>query len=81
MENNVVKWDDVREMLFDFKKHIDQKYRNMMYHFSRGGNCSKCEYWDNMYLQHLAQVETTPTSEVTDQEMLDMAEQLDGSNC
>ncbi|AMD43873.1 NP1 protein [Bat bocavirus] len=81
MNNNVIKWEDCRELLFDFKKCQDQKYRNIMYHLSRGGHCHKCEYWGNMYLQHLAQVETEQTQpEVSDQKMLEMAMQLDGTN-
>nr|WCR62142.1 MAG: NP1 [Parvovirinae sp.] len=78
-------WTDFREILFQFKKLLDQSYRNMMYHFSLGGNCDKCTYWDEVYKKHLAGIDnddsdamqcSPPTGgdEVSDQEMLDLAD-------
>ena len=31
--NGKITWDNVRELLFSQKKKLDQKYRNMLYHF------------------------------------------------
>lgn len=79
-KNNVIEWDQCKELLFDFKKMIDQCYRNMMWHFSHGEGCMKCKYWDEVYSKHLARV-NVPT-ELTDQEMLDAVTEMevDGSN-
>lgn len=81
--NNLITWDVAREMLFSFKKFIDQKYRNIMYHGMRSENCDKCNYWDNVYLEHLANVESacnTSIQDVTDEEMLEAAMEIDGTN-
>nr|UMB41520.1 NP1 [Bocaparvovirus carnivoran2] len=81
--NNLVSWDVVREILFEFKKTIDQKYRNMLWHFGRGGYCNKCEYWDNVYLEHLANVDSSNDvvmQEISDAEMLEAAMEIDGAS-
>lgn len=71
-------WESHREQLFYFKKTMDKLYRNMMYHFTHAKNCSKCSYWDDVYLKHLAKVDThVPTGEVTDEEMLSVAESME----
>lgn len=75
-------WNECREMLFKLKKEIDQKYRNIMYHFSQGEKCDRCEYWDSMYKAHQAQVEIdnampSVSTEVSDVEMLELAESME----
>lgn len=79
--NNMVPWEFVREELFQLKKTLDQKYRNMLWHFAMGDKCTKCLYWDNVYQQTLANVDTKPEPEpeVTDQEMLELAMEIDGA--
>lgn len=59
---------------------LDQYYRNMMYHFALGGNCEKCNYWDDVYKKHLANVNTvfSPT-EISDTEMLEAAMTVDAA--
>lgn len=70
-------WERVREILFVQKKHLDQYYRNMMYHF-RFSECNKCTYWDDVYKKHLANVDTVSNStEITDEEMLAAADAAD----
>nr|ASC49359.1 NP1 [Dromedary camel bocaparvovirus 1] len=76
-------WDAFREILFGYKRLVDQPYRNMMWHFRMGEKCEKCEYWDEVYQKHLAHVDSncdspmdtsSPTdqnTELTDQEMLE----------
>lgn len=75
-KNNVIGWGDCKEILFKFKKDMDQHYRNMFWHFTHCKDCGKCEYWDNVYLQHLARV-NTPTDLVTDAEMLSAVEEME----
>ncbi|ATV81489.1 NP1 [Rhinolophus pusillus bocaparvovirus 1] len=76
-------WNVVREIMFRFKKEMDQKYRNIMYHFAMGEACARCKYWDDMYKAYSAQVEvdqvpvSAPPTEVTDQEMLELAESME----
>lgn len=53
-----------------------------MYHFSQGDKCDRCEYWDNMYKAHQAQVEIdnampSVSTEVSDVEMLELAESME----
>lgn len=76
-------WGSCKEIMFDFKKGMDQCYRNIMWHFTHTPDCPKCKYWDNVYLQHLAKADDPSNStEVTDAEMLSLAEtmEVDGSN-
>nr|AHK26982.1 NP1 [Porcine bocavirus 3] len=82
-KQNCVTWDQHRELLFTFKRCLDNMYRSMMYHF-RFTPCQKCEYWDDFYRQHLANVtpiETVPPSsiEVSDVEMLEAVESMNES--
>lgn len=82
-KQNCVTWDQHRELLFTFKRCLDNMYRSMMYHF-RFTECQKCGYWDDFYRQHLANVtpiETVPPSsiEVSDVEMLEAVEQMNES--
>ncbi|AEM37594.1 NP [California sea lion bocavirus 1] len=80
--DNKVTWDVVRELLFDFKKSMDQSYRNMLWHMARGGKCDKCEYWDQVYMQHLANV-TSPDvhmQDVSDEDMVSAAMEVDGTH-
>lgn len=88
-EGGKVDWTNCKEMLFKLKKEIDQKYRNMMWHFSQGGACERCKYWDDMYRAYQAQVETdsqapsvVPSTEISDVEMLSAVEsmEVDGAN-
>lgn len=82
-ENNLISWENAREMLFEFKKMLDQCYRNMLWHFARGGYCDKCEYWDNVYLEHLANVDSSndvDMQELSDAEMLEAAMEIDGTH-
>ncbi|QEV86959.1 NP1 [Bocaparvovirus carnivoran6] len=86
-KNNVISWDQCRDMLFDFKKMLDFKYRSMLWHFAMGENCDKCTYWDKVYSAHLAHI-ALPTQEeepidptnVSDAEMLEVAMEVDGTN-
>lgn len=79
-KDNKCEWGDVREILFQLKKYIDQCNRNMMWHF-RERNCEKCEYWDDFYKKHVANVEhNSKSQEVTDEEMLAAAMEVDGSD-
>nr|QPO14346.1 nonstructural protein [Bovine parvovirus 1]QPO14350.1 nonstructural protein [Bovine parvovirus 1] len=74
-------WEGVRELLFEQKKCLDTWYRNMMYHFALGGDCEKCDYWDDVYKKHLANVDTySVAEEITDSEMLEAAEAVDAAN-
>lgn len=83
-KNNVITWDQCRDLLFDFKKNLDYKYRSMMWHFSMGEQCHKCNYWDKMYAGHLANVSLSTQEEdsdtVTDAEMLAVAMEVDGTD-
>lgn len=80
-KNNVCEWGEVREILFEFKKWIDQGYRNMMWHFKNGQPCIRCGYWDDVYGQHLANItHTSADQDVTDEEMLESAMEVDGAN-
>lgn len=78
-KDNKVEWGDVREILFLYKKTFDQLYRNMLYHF-RNTDCKRCDYWDDVYLQHLAHVQSSDlqNKEITDAEMLEVAMEIDG---
>lgn len=64
-----VEWVDVREMLFRFKKAMDKDYRSMMWHF-RFTKCEKCDFWDDVYKRHIANVYHEPPQELTDEELL-----------
>lgn len=64
-----VEWVDVREMLFRFKKSMDKDYRSMMWHF-RFTECDKCDFWDDVYKRHIANVYHEPPQELTDEELL-----------
>lgn len=78
-ENNKVSWDDVREILFRFKRELDVQYRNMFWHFTHARDCERCNYWDNVYVRHLAGL-SQQEEEINDQEMLAAAEALDASS-
>lgn len=54
----------------------------MMWHYRMGFPCDRCSYWDDIYQQHLAKVspDLEPVPEVTDEEMLEIAEPMDGTN-
>nr|ASW21301.1 NP1 [Human bocavirus] len=75
--NGKITWDNVRELLFSQKKKLDQKYRNMLYHFRHSTDCPRCDYWDNVYRRHLAHVSSQESEEVTDEEMLSAVESMD----
>lgn len=79
-KDNKVGWEDVRELMFEFKKHIDKMYRSMFWHFRMGGSCIRCNYWDEVYARHLANVSPPSIQEVSDEEMLASAMEVDGSN-
>nr|QWQ59405.1 NP1 [Bocaparvovirus sp.] len=64
-----VEWVDVREMLFRFKKSMDKDYRSMMWHF-KFTECEKCDFWDDVYKKHMANVYHEPPQELTDEELL-----------
>lgn len=77
-KDNAIGWGQCKEIMFKFKKTMDQHYRNMMWHFTHARECSKCLYWDNVYLQHLARVSTsTCTDLVSDAEMLSAVEEME----
>nr|AHK26967.1 NP1 [Porcine bocavirus 3] len=82
--NNCITWDQHRELLFTYKRCLDNMYRSMMYHF-RFTECHKCDYWDNMYRQHLAGVSPIETvapssvGELSDVEMLEAVESMNES--
>lgn len=78
-KNNKVEWGEVREMLFSLKKMIDQSYRNMLWHFGKS-ECEKCNYWDEVYLKAIANVTNDSSQEIDDEEMLQAAMEVDGSN-
>lgn len=78
-ENNVVDWKGVREILFDCKKTLDQWYRNMLWHFAKGGPCSRCVFWDDVYQKFLARVDSTLQEEVSDADLLSAAMEMDGT--
>lgn len=80
--DNKITWDDCKELLFNFKKTMDQHYRNMLWHFRRGGECQKCTYWDDVYLQHLAKVQQDQTDDsldISDAEMLSAVEDMEAN--
>lgn len=64
-----IEWPDAREMLFKFKKAIDKDYRSMLWHF-RFTECTKCDFWDDVYKKHMANVHHEPPQELTDEELL-----------
>nr|AJE63438.1 NP1 [Human bocavirus]AJE63442.1 NP1 [Human bocavirus] len=72
-----INWDTTRELLFTQKKTLDQSYRNMLYHFRHSPDCSRCEYWDDVYRKHLANVSSQESEEVTDEEMLSAVESME----
>lgn len=76
--DNKVEWKEVREMLFWFKKTMDQHYRNMMWHFLYT-DCEKCNFWDDVYTKTVAHVDHVAPQELTDEEMLRAAMEIDGS--
>lgn len=80
--NNLVNWETVREMLFSLKRNLDQKYRNIMWHGMRGGHCDKCQYWDNVYMEHLANVNNDDVimQEISDEDIIAAAMEVDGTN-
>lgn len=78
--NNTITWQQCREILFKFKQEIDQKYRNMLWHFSQGGDCPRCTLWDDLYRKDRAHVNTSPQEEVTDEELLEAAMEVDGTH-
>lgn len=75
-------WAEHRELMFTYKKTMDQLYRNMMWHFTHAHDCNKCEYWDNVYTMHLAKATVPTVTELTDAEMLEAVDAMDvnGSN-
>lgn len=75
-----VDWEGTREILFEQKKTLDRYYRNMMYHFALGGQCDKCIYWDDVYKKHLANVDTAPPADLTDEEILEAVMTADASS-
>lgn len=75
---NKIDWGGVREMLFKFKKTMDQQYRNMLWHFLNT-DCEKCTYWDEVYRKHVANVEQSP-QEISDEDMLQAAMEVDGAS-
>lgn len=77
-KDNKVEWGDVRELLFKMKKTTDQWYRNMMWHFLYT-ECENCEYWDEVYRRHVANVECS-SQEVSDEDMLKAAMEVDGAS-
>lgn len=77
-KENKVEWNDVREILFEMKKSVDQMYRNMLWHF-RHSDCERCKYWDEMYATHLAKVKLLDSQELSDAEMMQAAMEIDGS--
>lgn len=54
----------------------------MFWHFRHAQDCERCEYWDDVYRMHLANVSLSAESDVTDEEMLAAAEtmELDASD-
>lgn len=78
---NKINWEQTRELLFEFKKMLDRYYRNMMYHFALGEYCENCEYWDDVYKRHLANVDSPSVStELTDEEILEAAMSANASS-
>lgn len=77
---NKINWEQCKEIMFSFKKTLDQKYRNMLWHMRERG-CEKCEYWDNVYKKHTAHVECSSDSQdITDEEMLSVCADMDGAD-
>lgn len=76
--DNKIGWDDAREMLFQLKKTLDQWNRNMLWHFNKS-QCEKCTYWNDVYEKHIANVNDS-SQEITDDEILQAAMEVDGSN-
>nr|WRQ19898.1 MAG: NP1 protein [Bocaparvovirus sp.] len=73
-----VEWADVREMLFKFKKCTDKDYRSMLWHF-RFTSCEKCDFWDDVYKKHMANVHYDTPQELTDAELLAAVEEAEAS--
>lgn len=79
-KDNKIGWEETKEILFQMKKEMDQKYRNMMWHFSKT-NCEKCKYWDRVFTEHTANVSiSTQDGEPTDEECIKAAMEVDGSS-
>lgn len=77
-----IDWDNCKELLFDLKKYLDHKYRNMMYHFCLGGVCERCIYWDEVYTKHQLResnknAHVVAPLDVTDEEMLSAVESME----
>nr|AGS15058.1 NP1 [Porcine bocavirus] len=80
---NCTTWDQRRELLFTYKRCVDNMYRFMMHHCSFKDR-QKRDYWDDMYRQQLAGVtpiEIVPPSvaELSDVEMLEAVESMNES--
>jgi len=74
-----INWENTKEILFFLKKEMDQKYRNMMWHF-KNTQCNKCEYWDNVFTRFTANISESSQDEPTDEECLKAAMDVDGSS-
>lgn len=79
-----INWDDARELLFLYKRCMDEKYRKMMWHFSQGDPCISCRFWDEKYKNKDEPV-SHPLPEITDEEMIEAADsveamEVDGTN-
>lgn len=79
-EDGVVDWKGARELLFDCKKTLDQWYRNMLWHFSKGKPCTRCDFWDDVYQKHLAHVDSYSQGEISDADLVSAAMEMDGSS-
>lgn len=79
-KDNQLGWEEVKELLFFFKKEQDQGYRNMMWHFLNT-ECEKCTFWDGVYRTTTANVTPNDDSfqEVSDEDCLKAAMEADGS--
>nr|QBA84376.1 MAG: NP1 [Porcine bocavirus 3] len=80
---NCITWDQHRELLFTYKRCLDNMYRLVSLDTCIAGHLY-CGYWDDFYRQHLANVtpiETVPPSsiEVSDVEMLEAVESMNES--
>nr|WES10448.1 NP1 [Rodent bocavirus] len=74
-----INWEQTKEILFFLKKEMDQKYRNMLWHF-KNTQCNKCEYWDNVFTRFTANISESPQDDPTDEECLKAAMDVDGSS-
>lgn len=83
-KDGLINWNNAREILFMYKRTMDEKYRKMMWHFSQGDECNNCKFWDEMY-KNKDKPRLTPIPEISDVEMLDAADEVeamevDGAN-